>query len=410
MHCSNSIDANPFSQAGMTVDHACAIEKEVERSLDVLWLGPMVSESIVGNAAAVSPAANVWQTALVRALELEGVSVRVLSYLPSRVWPLGAARIDASAAPPAQGIEAVAASYWNLPIIRQWSLARGSLAALLSNSARFPKCKVVVTYNAPRWSCSVARHLRGLWGAKWVCIAADEDIPADADGCVSLNWQHSGTIAHRMPTLHLDGGVAVQPSPVVSSNGFIDSYESRTLIFAGGLGVHTGAVPLVKAWRRVRHRDARLLVCGKGDTKQLIGAAGGDPRVNILGFLPRETLEQTMLGAFAFVNPRPISLEAVRLTFPSKVLEYLGYSRPIVSTRCSGLSPEYSRIMHFADGDDSSSLTEAIDRILDWSFETYEARCAMMHEFARSRSWRVQASRLREWLRSTYLNVERRCD
>jgi len=48
-----------------------------------------------------------------------------------------------------------------------------------------------------------------------------------------------------------------------------------------------------------------------------------------------------MRSAWIYVNPRSLAEESVQNTFPSKILEYLRYGKPILSTKTSGIGSKY---------------------------------------------------------------------
>ena len=80
--------------------------------------------------------------------------------------------------------------------------------------------------------------------------------------------------------------------------------------------------------------------------------------------VPEARLAELGSAADVLVNPRPIDFEDNRTNFPSKILDYLSYKRPIVSTRTDGVGPGYDELVRFTASDDPSDIATAIDDVL----------------------------------------------
>ena len=101
---------------------------------------------------------------------------------------------------------------------------------------------------------------------------------------------------------------------------------------------------LLNAFRLLRRDDCELWICGKGDNSNLRDAVKIDPRIKYIGLLPRDELAERMNKADIFVNPRPSNIPGNERNFPSKLLEYLGYLKPIVSTMAQA-GPDYRDLL-----------------------------------------------------------------
>jgi glycosyltransferase involved in cell wall biosynthesis len=117
-----------------------------------------------------------------------------------------------------------------------------------------------------------------------------------------------------------------------------------------------------------------------------------------MGMLAEADLERIAGAAAVLVNPRPVDSDDSCMNFPSKVLDYLSYERPIVSTRAPGIGPEYDSVLVFAESDSPSSLAAAIDEVLEWTPEKYAEAVRRIKTFNASSTPEASAACFIEWL------------
>jgi glycosyltransferase involved in cell wall biosynthesis len=371
----------------------------------VLWVGGVFDEATLLARRAASPAANRWQIGLIRGIAATR-PVRVLAHVPEPLWPRGEGRITSLAGKLADGITGDLVRYWNFPGVRSTSLASSYIAAFQRHCTREGRPAVVVTYNDWPWSVALGRYVQDRHGIPWVCIVADgpgsgpalaahEARIAGAAGRVYLSWGRYQ--AALCPRLHLDGGIAgLQGADETEPAGDGDQGQ-RVVLFTGAMNRWAGASLLVEAFRGVRS-DATLWLCGPGINADVQQAAAAG-RVRSFGLVGEERLRALCARADVFVNPRPTDLHENRSNFPSKVLEYLTWQKPVVSTWTEGLDPAYRAVLEVADPADASNLAAAIDRALSMSGEALSRRRAASRDFLiPGKLWTTQTDRLLEWL------------
>jgi glycosyltransferase involved in cell wall biosynthesis len=87
------------------------------------------------------------------------------------------------------------------------------------------------------------------------------------------------------------------------------------------------------------------------------------------------------------------------MNFPSKVLEYLRYGKPVVSTWTDGLDPTYRSILTVALEGTAPSLRNAMSEAMAWTGDTFKKQLDSTRQFLLgSRSWQQQARRLKDFL------------
>jgi len=190
----------------------------------------------------------------------------------------------------------------------------------------------------------------------------------------------------------MDGGITVREMA-----DRIDR-DAPVVLYTGTKGPWGGVDLLLDAWQHVRHPAARLWTCGQGQHERLRTAASQDPRIIDYGVVSEERLKDLAEQAAVLANPRPPSYPGNRLNFPSKVLEYLGTGKPVVTTRTLSLAPEYANVLLFAADDTPAAFAAAIDRVLHWTTEERTAYRRKARQFAAEHGdWQAVSGRLLHW-------------
>lgn len=369
----------------------------------ILWVGAQGSGAGLRTRRAVSPAALTWQDGLVGAIRAEGWQVTNLGHMPEPMWPRGELFLDGERGDP--GSPGTLVPYTNLPAWRQLSLARAYMKALDEIVDVQGRPTHVVTWNWLPGIGYLVEQARRRYRVPWVCIAADLPdgwmswktiVERRADGVLYLPWERYSQSAVSNK-IHLDGGVDAlhfdpgHPTP--------DPDGPRTMVYAGTMAPCGGLGLLLESLPHLRTRDCRIVICGKGDTSALDEVARRDERLRPAGFLGEDEFHALLAQAWGFINPRLAGNRINRGNFPSKLLTYLAYGRPVVSTWTDGLSPEYRRVLVDVPEDSPAALAAAIDGVLQWDREHCAAVAHEVHQFMTStRLWSLQARRFLNWL------------
>lgn len=371
----------------------------------LLVLGSVFTESAVFTHPAVSPAGNRWQLGLLRGLQLNGASVHTVGYLPEPAWPRGVLFPESSATKIPCDIDGELVRYVNLPLFRTVSLKSQLERAvrLRAVSARAVRSAAVLSYNARPFFAHAALALARDEQIPWIPIVADvpesefgrrahDATLKDAQGIIYLSWDSFVRSGHSRK-LHLDGGIEEVRQP-----NCCDSELRPAILYTGSMGKFGGVEVLVRAFRQIDHSSAELWICGKGENPAVRLAAREDSRIRVFGMVSESRLIELSHSARAFVNPRPSSLAESRANFPSKLLEYLSYGKPVISSWTPGLHPAYRSVLVVTETETPACLASKICEVLQWTSnvrEEYRKRC---HLFIKERQWVKQAARLLGWL------------
>ncbi len=160
-------------------------------------------------------------------------------------------------------------------------------------------------------------------------------------------------------------------------------------------------------------RRMEFWICGKGVCSDLTQRAVRDQRIKLLGFLSETELDQRLRTAWVLVNPRSVTHEGSRMNFPSKLLRYLSYGKPVVTVWTPGIPPEYREVLRVTELEACDSEPEAVGQemarqvegILKWDADQRQAWDDKIQQFiVPGKLWSRQVKRLVEFLKSLDLS------
>jgi glycosyltransferase involved in cell wall biosynthesis len=374
----------------------------------ILWVGGIFNQNILMNHFAVSPAANRWQSGLIGGLKEYDFTVECLSHLPEPLWPVGVLR------PGNKNIFderffSTYVPYWNIPFIRSFCLNAAYLTAFKLWCKENGPPKILITYNPTPYAVKVGRYAQLKFGTCWVDLCADHYDPGDdwssysngahlADGHIFLSFKAYMDCPFNKK-LHLDGGV----ENLSVSNFQLCQKESakskKVILYSGMMSKWGGISYLLRAFERISDPSIELWVTGHGESSELQKAASVDSRIKVHGLVRESKLEELYRRADVFINPRPSSIPGNSMNFPSKLLVYLSYGKPVVSTWTPGLGNEYRDVLEIVDIETVEYLKDKIEEVLCWSPNQIELNAQKIFNFLSTKKlWKIQSMRLVEWL------------
>lgn len=366
----------------------------------VLYLGGIFSEETMLDCPAVSPAANRWQKGLISGMQRQGERVELLGHLPEPLWPRGRLMIDGNTRILHSDISGRLISYMNLPLFRTAILKYRYIEAFRQMCRNIGPPRCVVSYNLYPQNMAVGQYAQNELNIPWIPIIADvpdtikereihDRVLGNAAGRVFLSWG-AYKYYHDTPKMHLDGGVLA----IRNHNEQDRSDIPLIIFFSGAMNKWAGVDLLLEAFALLKRNDVQLWLCGKNSGETVIRAAESDRRITYFGCVEESRLVELSMQATIMVNPRPSSLPENRFNFPSKVLEYLSYCKPVISTWTEGLSPEYRNVLLVLDDDSPETLVEKINDVLTWNDEQRVVYTSNVVSFLQdTKTWDSQANR-----------------
>jgi glycosyltransferase involved in cell wall biosynthesis len=382
----------------------------------ILWLGGVFSEETMLSKRAVSPAGNRWQLELIQALKNNGLNIIVLGQLYEQRWPLGSLRPGKNLDSP-DNLQVEYARYWNMPFYRQKFLYRSfklKFNEIIKNRGAPPS--LVIPYNPYFHHASLSRHIKNEFNVDWVPVVADfENAGEDwadykhatcgAKGQVFLShWAFENCPFN--PKLHLDGGISARKYNVTETLNSKNNHIPYVFLYTGAVNYGKGIDLLIDAFSLLSDNNIKyeLWICGKMAVRKegdrILKRINNDSRIKYFGVVKESFLQELSMKADAFVNPRLPGLTEHIMNFPSKLLEYLSYCKPIVSTLTPGLAPQYSDFLICPNNDSIAEFAAAMKKCSDLSDEDRLCLNKKIFNYIRCyKSWDYQAQRFIEWLK-----------
>jgi glycosyltransferase involved in cell wall biosynthesis len=370
----------------------------------IIWIGSVFNDENVLKNNAISPAGNKWQLNFIYALINKGNKVVNIGHYPIRIFPWGKFFVSKRGSFAPEKIRLICSSFLNLPFMRMIELNilyTIKIASLLREDQIKPN--YVISYNAYFYNIIPLLFIKYIKKIKWISLVADpmndhtnriNPFNSLASANVFLSWKLfiSSTSKNK---IHLDGGI----NRIVELNPRIFKSEDRFILYTGSISRHTGIEFLIQAFNHVKTEDVKLVICGKGDTELLMKALQNNHRISFLGMVNEQKLASLYYNAYMFINPRLIAKKTNNSNFPSKILEYMSYCKPVISTYTEGINPIYKEIIDFVQTDDPKELANKIDEIASWEESEYIQRSELIKSFIeRNKTWSKLAIYFDDWV------------
>lgn len=172
--------------------------------------------------------------------------------------------------------------------------------------------------------------------------------------------------------------------------------EAKIILYSGMFSRWGGLNLLLDAFKKIEG-NYELWICGFGVNSYLDSMTKKDIRIKNFGVVSEAELEKISLMTSVFVNPRPLNIQGNNMNFPSKLLEYLSYCKPVISTKTLGIPEEYYKICIMVD-DDPDSIKTGILSAINKSNESLEKLAQRTKKFLKIKSWNSQLKSLNLWL------------
>ena len=147
------------------------------------------------------------------------------------------------------------------------------------------------------------------------------------------------------------------------------SYKSpieKNIVYCGSISNLTGIIDFAILFNKLNLSGISLHIYG-GISYKLEELAKLNTSIKLFGFVNRDILEDAMNNAWIFVNPRNNKEEDKLNTFPSKLLEYFRYGKPIISTHISSLNTDINNLIYFFDLSNSNTIVNLLNKLNNYN-------------------------------------------
>lgn len=394
--------------------------------MNIVFMGAMVPADRILQMSGLSMAGNKFQSNLVKYLaECENVRVYVLSALPLAPFPQDKRiKIKKNHRKIWDNVEYYEIPYINIPIIKQLTQIRGYISCAETLAKTNP---VLLSMNLyPHIGCAFLK-LRRKYRLKGAAILADLPIDDNYDrkgiarflrkfyygiaaknikGChefIVLNENAIKEYANASSRyIVMEGGI--DPEEIRKreddEKAEIDKQNKKRIVFSGALTDYSGIAELMEAMKQVPDEDLVLEIYGAGKlAEKTAQIAAENENIVFKGKVSNEEMLKIQREVWLLVNPRPVEDPIARVTFPSKIFEYMVSGTPVLTTKLNGFTEEYYDKMFFVDGNSPSILAEKISELAKMDGEELRKKAAAARKFVlEKKNWRCQCEKIYRFL------------
>lgn len=368
------------------------------------WCGSILNFTGLLKYKGEAPSATQWSRGLVQGLKDNNQNVKIFAPVWDSLFPKGKLfpgtlrELDSS-------FDQHIVRYVNAPGLRTYSVVYGLVKRIEDEIKIGGVPNAIFNYNTyPHYVKALKIIKRRYPEIRWVNLVLDLNDPnfddwasfyedtKTSDGNVFLSWWGFNNAPNKNK-LHLDSGWSGN-LPVNLNNGL------KSFVYAGKMADYGGIGDLIEMIKACPSLDVQFDFYGKGSNSKLDNLALIDKRVKIHGFVTDEELEVACQKAFAFLSPRDMNSQENRMIFPSKILFYLKFCKPVISPDLPGLSPNYKDLLNIPLDQSAESWVNEINRLIEMDTEVLNNWKKKCYDFLEKKTWKNQAFRLLDFVES----------
>lgn len=189
------------------------------------------------------------------------------------------------------------------------------------------------------------------------------------DGYILLT-EHMNDILNKnnKPYMVMEGMVDDKISSILNGRTIISESKKPSILYAGSLHRKYGILNLVNAFVKLNNPNAELIIYGSGDLElQLKEISSKHTNIKYYGVVENEIVTKELENATVLINPRPITGEYTKYSFPSKNIEYMASGTPLITTKLPGIPEEYYPYVFLLDGDTEDDILNLLVKIFNYS-------------------------------------------
>lgn len=156
-------------------------------------------------------------------------------------------------------------------------------------------------------------------------------------------------------------------SNIQHNNGAVSvcNNGNKTVMFAGQLSEKYGLKIMVKGFSKTTNPNYRFKIYGTGSyVKEIKEVIKNDNRIMYMGLADNITIVKEEQNVDLLINIRPTDEDYTKYSFPSKNMEYMVSSTPVLTSRLPGMPEEYYPYVYICDDETIEGVAKSIDEVL----------------------------------------------
>lgn len=398
--------------------------------MDLLFLGYTIDEKNCDklHGHGVSVAGNNMQLGIIEGLyniigsKLKVISVYPISSFPKtkRIWVKGEYIYVLP------NIKAKTVSFLNIPVVKQFWIVFSTYFLTKKLIKKNKNCKII-TFNAFPHVGLAAKWLSKKYGIETICILAD--LPIDVIkrnifgrflrkimeiltlDCIKsftknivLNKNAAILFAPNKPYLVIDGGISCKDCINQKNKNRemkVINKNEKIILFTGTLNKYNGIYELIEAMKYIKFKDIKLHIYGDGPLSNYVKElANKFFNIEYKGLLPNKEIRRLQASADLLINPRPIDNPISKVTFPSKLIEYMLSGTPVLTSDLPGLTEEYKEKVFLIEKIEAISIANSIDRVFSLPKHKLTEKGLIAKNFIiNNKTWSIQTKKIYDFIK-----------
>lgn len=163
----------------------------------------------------------------------------------------------------------------------------------------------------------------------------------------------------KIPYLVMEGGVNLEDIKLKK-----ESVKEKNIVYTGALTDYSGVLLAVNAMEFIKDKSIKLDIYGSGELEtQIKKIAYKSKNIRFHGKKENKEIMEIQRRAWLLINPRKINDPISKVTFPSKIFEYMLSGRPVLSTRLNGFTEEYEDKIIWIENEEPHYLADLIEKL-----------------------------------------------
>lgn len=158
--------------------------------------------------------------------------------------------------------------------------------------------------------------------------------------------------------------------------------KERFILYAGKVTSTFGIDKLVDAFLKAKLKNTKLVICGDGDyAPTLRKKAAIYQEIDYKGTVSHSTVLSLEKSAILLVDPRPIDNEIAKMSFPSKIIEYMASGTPVLVSNIPSFSPEYRQYQYRIEEVTTYGIEKSLREVFKNSDEELKKKGSAARQF-----------------------------
>jgi hypothetical protein len=304
----------------------------------IFFLGEIYSYRILKKYNNLSAAASEWKKNFIQ--ELENISKKKIikiQYYKERPWPSGSfisKNIDFS-----ESKNSIFISYLNLPFIKKFIIYRKVIRAINKRLVKKDR-NIIITYNFLAEDIKIATFLKRFFSFSWLSICADFNDNqkrsinkkiVNSDKVIFLSEYAYRNYKGKNKLLYLGSIKKIQKNM---------NKKIKNFLYSGSLGAWTDINNFLNEFSKIKDNNIKLYITTNNKKNIIKRYLDKDKRIIYLGYLNDDKYKYLIKKIDCFVNLRDHNNINNLYNFPSKLLRYFHYNKPVISSYMNNLSSD----------------------------------------------------------------------